>query len=148
MDITPTTMSDIGAVEALLADAGLPLVGAAEAFRTGVVASEDDAIVGAAAVEPWGHAALLRSVVVSSERRGEGLGRALVAAAEGVARAGGAKDLYLLTETAADWFASLGYRPIGRDEVLQEVAASVEFTEACPATAIAMHRALNVDPDF
>jgi amino-acid N-acetyltransferase len=146
MDITPSTPSDLGSVEALLTDAVLPLVGAAEAFRTGIVANADDRIVGAAAVEPYGDAALLRSVVVSREHRGGGIGRALVAAAEGVARNGGAKELYLLTESAADWFSSLGYRPLGRDEVPRAVAASVEFTEACPTTAIAMHRALNVYP--
>ena len=82
MDIIPATPSHLGAVEALLTEAGLPLAGAAEAFRTGIVADADHRIVGAAAVEPHGDAALLRSVVVSRERRGEGLGRALVAAAE------------------------------------------------------------------
>ena len=147
MDIIPATPSDLGAVEALLTEAGLPLVGAAEAFRTGIVADADRRIVGAAAVEAHGEAGLLRSVVVSRERRGEGLGRALVAAAERVARRGGATDLYLLTETAADWFSSLGYRAIGRDQVPAAVAASVEFTEACSTTATVMHRALDMDPD-
>jgi amino-acid N-acetyltransferase len=142
MDITRAAPSDLAAVEALLADAHLPLTGAAEAFGTGVIVSVEANVVGAAAVEPYGDAALLRSVVVARDRRGEGIGRALVAAAEDVARRTGAGDLYLLTETSADWFASLGYRSIGRDEVPPSVAASVEFTEACAATATAMHRAL------
>ena len=73
-------------------------------------------IVGAAAVEPYGQAGLLRSVVVAESRRGTGLGRELVAAAEALAQEEGIRELYLLTETAADWFPRLGYEVVDREE--------------------------------
>ena len=134
--------ADQQAIETLLAQAGLPLDGAEEAFRSGVVARSDHRLVGAAAVEVYGESALLRSVVVSPEQRGSGVGQALVAAAEDVASEAGARTVYLLTETAADWFPRLGYAPIARTDITGPVVGSVEFTTACSETAVAMCRDL------
>jgi amino-acid N-acetyltransferase len=138
--IEAASPEDVPAVLALLEPAGLPLDGVAAAFELGVVASDDRRIVGAAAVEQHGHAGILRSVVVHAELRGTGLGIALVGAAERAAAARGIRELYLLTETAAAWFPRLGYRVIPRDAVPEAVAASVEWSSACPATAVAMRR--------
>jgi amino-acid N-acetyltransferase len=142
MRIERATPDDVPAVEALLAAVGLPLDGAAEALGTGVVAREGDAVVGAAAVEGYGEAGLLRSVVVADERRGTGLGRALVAAAEDLARSLGERDLYLLTETAADWFSHLGYEVVDREVAGAAVGESIEFTMACATSGVAMRRRL------
>ena len=134
--------SDQPAVDALLASAGLPLDGAASAFETGVVAREGDEIVGAAAVERYGTAGLLRSVVVAPDRRGTGLGHELVGAAERLARDEGVGALYLLTETAIEWFPRLGYVVIPREDAAAAVGGSVEFETACAVTAVAMRRDL------
>jgi amino-acid N-acetyltransferase len=135
--------SDVPAVLRLLAAAGLPLDGAAQALQTGVVAREGETVVGAAGVERYGSAGLLRSVAVAPERQGEGLGRQLVAAAERVAREEGVTELFLLTETAIGWFPRLGYAVVPREDAAAVVGASVEFRTACPDTSIAMHRVLN-----
>ena len=135
--------ADLPAVRALLADASLPLDGAGEAFGHGVVAEAGGALVGAAAIEPYGTDGLLRSVVVTPSFRGTGLGRTLVGAAEAVARELGIRDLYLLTETAIDWFPRLGYEPLGRDAAPAAVAASVEFTVSCKDTGVLMRRTLD-----
>ena len=134
--------ADLPAVEALLTAAGLPPDGVGDAFRYGVVARERGVAVGAAAVEPYGHTGLLRSVVVRADRRGAGLGCALVAAAEALAREQGIRDLYLLTETATTWFLRLGYVAVERAAVPPAVAGSVQFTLTCSATAVAMVRRL------
>ena len=142
MQIERARPSDLPAVEALLSAAGLPLGGAPDAFETGVVAREGGLIVGAAAVERYGSAGLLRSVVVAPDRRGAGLGHDLVQAAEDLARRQGVRELYLLTETAIGWFPRLGYTAIPRDEAEAAVGCSLEFTSACPDTAVAMCRQL------
>jgi amino-acid N-acetyltransferase len=142
MRIERAAAADTAAVQALLAAAGLPLQGAAEALALGVVARDDGAIVGAAAVEAYGDAGLLRSVVVADGRRGSGLGRELVHAAEALAREAGIRELYLLTETAADWFPRLGYEVVARERARAAVGASVEFTMVCAATGVPMRRAL------
>ncbi len=47
-----------------------------------------------------------------------------------------------ITETAADYFPRLGYEIVPRSAVPADLAASVEFTSACSASAIVMQRAL------
>ncbi len=140
--IEPAAPADEPAIEALLTRAGLPIDGAAAAFEHGVVARDGDRVVGAAAVELFGSAALLRSVVVAADHRGTGLGRGIVAAAEDVARAEGVRELYLLTETAAEWFPRLGYEPVDRAAAARRVGASIEFTTVCRDSGVAFRRDL------
>ena len=134
--------ADLPAIRALLSDAGLPLDGVAEAFEHGVVADADGAVVGAAAIERHGRDGLLRSVVVSPALRGTGMGRALVTAAEALARDLGIRDLYLLTETASDWFPRLGYAALDRAAAPDGIAGSWEFRFACVERGVLMHRTL------
>jgi amino-acid N-acetyltransferase len=143
MRIEATTREDAPAVEGLLAAAGLPLEGAAEALDLGVVVRDGEQVLGAAAVERFGEAGLLRSVVVAEGRRGTGLGRAIVAAAEAAARDAGIRDLYLLTETAPDWFPRLGYEVVERADAAAAVGASIEFTTVCKDTGVPMRKSLS-----
>ena len=142
MRIERATAGDTAAVEALLQAASLPLDGAAEALSMAVVARDGDAVVAAAAVERYGDAGLLRSVVVAPDRRGTGLGREIVTAAEHLAREAGVRDLYLLTETAADWFPRLGYAIVDRPVADAAVGESIEFTTVCRDNGVPMHRRL------
>ena len=142
MRIERATPADVPAVQALLIAAGLPVAGAAEAFSTGVVARDDGRVVAAAAVERFGEHGLLRSVVVAEDRRGTGLGTAIVAAAEDLARDEGVGELYLLTETAAAWFPRLGYQVVDRPVAAAAVGESIEFTTVCRDTGVPMRRAL------
>lgn len=142
MAVVPAAEADWPAIEALLADAGLPLDGAREAFSRGVVAREGEHIVGAAAVESYGSIGLLRSVVVRPDRRGTGLGAALVDAAEALARAAGIAELYLLTDSAERFFGHRGYVARPRVDAPAPIADSVEFRVACADTAVLMTRAL------
>lgn len=144
MRIERPSTDDLPAIEDLLACGGLPLDGVAGAFRHGVVVREGDTVLGCAAVELYGEAGLLRSVAVREDLRGRGLGRELVEAAEGLAAAGGVRELYLLTESAAAWFPRLGYETVDRSVVPAAVSASVEFTSACPVSAVAMRRRIAV----
>ena len=142
MVIVRASPTDYPAIAGLLTEAGLPLDGAEDAFAAGVVARDDDRLAGAAAVELYGDAALLRSVVVMPGLRGTGVGRALVAAAEELASERGAQTVYLLTETAAEWFPRLGYAPMAREDISGPVLDSVEFTTACSETAVSLSREL------
>lgn len=126
----------------LLASHRLPEAGLAEHLGTAVVARMGDAIVGCAAIEPYDGAGLLRSVAVAEQLRGTGLGMRLTEAAIALARARRIEALYLLTETAAGFFPRFGFRPISRDEVAPAVRRSIEFTRACPASALAMRKDL------
>ena len=98
----------------------------------------------AAAIERFGDDGLLRSVVVAPGHRGSGAGRALVAATEALAREAGIRDLWLLTETAIDWFPRLGYEVVERPTAAAAVGESVEFTTVCRDTGVPMHRSVGV----
>ena len=93
-------------------------------------------------MERYGASGLLRSVVVAEDRRGTGLGRRIVAAAEDLARESGVVDLYLITETAIDWFPRLGYEVVPRAEAEAAVGASIELTTVCRDTGVPMRRRL------
>ncbi len=143
--IGPAAPGDLAAATALLSGAGLTLAGMEAVAGTGallVARAPDGSILGCAGLERCGHAVLLRSVVVAAPARGTGLGRALVAAALECARDSGAGEAWLLTETAVDFFATLGWEQCERAAAPPEIAGSVEFTTACPASAIAMRRTL------
>ncbi len=140
--ICASSTGDLDAIRRLLSGAGLPLEGTNEAFEHGVTAVADGAPVGAAAIERYGDEGLLRSVVVSPTLRGSGLGQALVAAAEAVARDLGVTDLYLLTETAAEWFQRLGYTVLDRAAAPAGIAGSWEFRFACVQSGVLMRRSL------
>ena len=134
--------ADLPAVRALLSAASLPLDGADQAFEQGVVAVAGGIVVGAAALERYGTDGLLRSVVVEPGQRGTGVGRALVAAAETLAAGLGIRDLYLLTETAVEWFPRLGYVMLDRAAAPGGIAGSWEFRFACVERGVLMYRSL------
>ncbi len=97
-------------------------------------------IVGAAALEHHGADGLLRSVVVGESLRGTGLGRRLTQAALDAADSAGLRSVRLLTETAPDFFAHLGFERFDRAQAPPAIAASEEFAVACPDSAVAMVR--------
>jgi amino-acid N-acetyltransferase len=133
---------DFDAIAHLLRDRHLPVDGLREHLPTTLVARDGDAIVGSAALELYDDGALLRSVAVAPGREHSGLGRTLVDAAIDLARARRIPALYLLTTTAERYFPRFGFERIERGDVPSGVQRSVEFTSACPGSAIVMRKAL------
>jgi len=127
-------------LEALLASAGLPIDGVEDQFPAAyVVARREGHIVGVAALEVHGAHGLLRSVAVDASERGTGLGIALTAERLATARHAGLDAVYLLTDTAADFYRRFGFGAIPRAEVPPAIAASREFsTSMCPTSASCM----------
>jgi amino-acid N-acetyltransferase len=140
--VASATRGDLSAILALLERSKLPRAGIEGHLDTALVARENGRVVGCAAIEVYGVAGLLRSVAVDEALRGRGLGQALTRAALDLARERGIKTLYLLTETAGDFFPRFGFRKITRAEAEPAVQQSVEFTSACPETALVMRKML------
>ncbi|HYM03638.1 MAG TPA: arsenic resistance N-acetyltransferase ArsN2 [Stellaceae bacterium] len=95
---------------------------------------------GFAGLEMLGEVALLRSVVIMPGSRGRGHGAAIVREMIAVAAKRGVKELFILTTTAAPFFAKLGFRPIERRQAPPSIASTPEFASLCPASAIVMRR--------
>ena len=141
--VRQATPGDLAGVEELLTRSGLPLDGVREALPTFVVAQAGDQIIGVAGLEVCCDNALLRSVAVADPWRSHGVGRALVTRVIADAEARGIPALYLLTTTAEHYFPKFGFRPIARDQVPDDIRGTVEFTSACPASAVVMCRGCN-----
>ena len=133
---------DLPQILDLLKRQSLPLDGLADHAATTVVAREEGRVVGSAAIEMYRDGGLLRSVAVDDELKGQGLGRALTERAIDLAREAGLGTLYLLTTTAEGYFPKLGFETARREDVPAGVRSSVEFTSACPASAVVMRKKL------
>lgn len=138
IDIVAAQAADLPGVISLLERSRLPTDGIAEHVASTLVARDGGRIVGSAAVESYGRVGLLRSVAVDEALRGRGLGVRLTEAALALARARHLERVYLLTETAGEFFPRFGFRPISRAEVDPAALRSVEFTTVCPASALVM----------
>ncbi|WP_458186751.1 arsenic resistance N-acetyltransferase ArsN2 [Haladaptatus sp. NG-WS-4] len=98
--------------------------------------------VGIGGVEVYGTDGLLRSVVVERSVRGDGFGTALCDLLEERASADGVETLYLLTTTAADFFAGRGYVEIERSDAPPAIQQTTEFDGLCPASATCLRKSL------
>lgn len=140
------TSADHGAVLALLEAAALPLAGVPSTLTDFYVAEDQGRIVGAVGLELYGAAALLRSAVVDPAARGTGVGQALVERVLGHALERDIRAVYLLTTSAERYFPRFGFDRITREDVPDAVEASVEFHEACPASAVVMRKIMTPGP--
>jgi len=137
--LAPGELDDLAGA---LAAAKLPTADLAEPGRAFVRFDDDAGLVGFGGIEGEGSDRLLRSLVVLADRRGAGIGRALIAALEQEARELGVQRLHLLTTTAAPFFSTMGYAPSDRHAAPPAIAASREFTSLCPASAAYLVKAL------
>ena len=138
---------DLAAMEALLTANQLPTAGLRDSLGTALVARIGSRTIGSVALEVYPSGVLLRSVAVDSARRGRGIGHQLTRAGHDLARSLGAEVAYLLTTTAGDFFPRFGFAPVERAEVPDDVQQSIEFTSACPSSALVMRAMLNEHVD-
>jgi amino-acid N-acetyltransferase len=106
-----------------------------------VARDREGRVVGCGALVFHGDLGLLRSVAVAAERRGSGLGQAIVETLLELPRARGLAGIYLLTTTAAGFFARLAFVPVEREEVPAAIRSTQQYRTECPASAVVMRRA-------
>ena len=131
---------ELETVGSLLERYGLPTADLRDGPGTFYLAEVDGSVVGVGGLEAHEEAGLLRSVAV--ETTGEGHGTSICAALEARARDRGLQALYLLTETAAGFFESLGYERIERGDAPPAIRGTEEFAELCGGTAVCLRKRL------
>ncbi|MEZ4972324.1 MAG: arsenic resistance N-acetyltransferase ArsN2 [Cyclobacteriaceae bacterium] len=99
---------------------------------------------GTGGLEIYGKSGLIRSVSVDESLRGKQWGTKITLHLIDTAKENHLTDLYLLTETAKDFFLKMGFRIISRAEASEDVKKSAEFRHVCPDSAVCMH--LNLNP--
>ncbi|MFN2386416.1 MAG: arsenic resistance N-acetyltransferase ArsN2 [Thermoanaerobaculia bacterium] len=143
VEIGPLRREELPALLRLLEKSKLPIAGVEDHLDTALAAREGGRLVGSAVLEIYGQDALLRSVAVDPELRGRGLGLRLAGAALALAAERGPTDVFLLTETASEFFPRLGFREVPRSGLPASLDSSAELRGACPARAVAMARRLS-----
>ena len=142
LNIRSATVDDLYAAVALLQGRDLPTDGFADLLRAQpqhvLVAELNGAVVGSAALDVHGSVALLRSVAVAKDLATLGVGTRLVSDLMTLARAERLTSVFLLTTTADQWFPKFGFTATDRASVPASLATTVEFTSACPASAVVM----------
>jgi amino-acid N-acetyltransferase len=129
-------------VIALLASEKLPTDDLPQTLENFVVAKQGEELIGVAGIEIYDGNGLLRSVAVSAAYRGKGIANQLLDNVEDLAADRSIQAIFLLTETAPEYFSKKGYQKITRAEVPAEVQQSTEFSHVCPQSAIVMKKIL------
>jgi amino-acid N-acetyltransferase len=138
----PAKPHDLPEALELLRRSQLPTEGVVEHFGNYVVVRDEGHLVGVAGLEVYGNDALLRSVVVDPDYRGEGAGRSLVDGALDLAKRMELRQVYLLTTSARAYFERQGFADCAREQAPPSIRESWEFREGCPSTSALMRRPL------
>ncbi len=105
-----------------------------------LVAEENGTIVGVAGLEIYENNGLLRSVAVDAAFRNKNIAGELLKKIEDLAVSKGLQAIYLLTETAPDYFIKKDYLKTERSEVPPAMQQSSEFSFVCPQSAILLKK--------
>ena len=149
--IEPANPGHAAGIAVLLEQAGLSHSGVASSLSGFLVAVEDhptsssdlsSRVVGTVCIEQYDDEALLRSLAVSAETRGRGLGARLVQAAVDSALGLGCTRVVLLTTDATAFFSRHGFVEIDRAGFESPVTRSGQYRSECPASAVVMTRTL------
>lgn len=134
--------ADHAQIREILSASALDAGGLDDPAMSFLLAIVDGSVVGTIGLEHHGTAGLLRSAAVAAECRGRGIGARLTAALVERARALGLREIFLLTTTAAPFFARLGFDTVERSAVHPDLLRSPQFQGGCPASAVCMRRSL------
>jgi len=139
--VVPATPAELPAVRGVLERAGLDDYKDVRDDDHGkfLVLRNESGVVGCVALEAYGEDAILRSLAVDAEGRGQGYGWMLADTLINSARVRGVKRLYLLTDTASDFFAAkLGFRVVDAATVAKPVLQSWTFRQQRSKAATTM----------
>jgi amino-acid N-acetyltransferase len=95
----------------------------------------DDKLIGCGGLEFYETTALLRSLAIDESCRGRSLGKRVLHDLLAEATKAQLKAVYLLTETARDFFLKNGFHDFPRAEAPAPLQASTEFAHVCPSSA-------------
>ena len=138
--IEQAKQGDLERIETMLTKAGLPTAGVDAIIEDFSVVRDSQGHVVAAGVIEWHDGdGLIRSVVVDPAFRGQGIGTRLI----DHLKASTDRNLYLLTESATDFFRGLGFEPIDRSTAPSALRDSEEFRCLCGESAAFMRRSVS-----
>lgn len=132
----------IDEIESLLEQCGLPFADCREQLENFIGIFDDQRLLAVGATQSQARTALLRSIAVDPESRGQGLAQRMTRHLLESLRARKVTRVYLLTETAETYFAQFGFRSVDRNSVPEFIKATRQFALLCPADTGAMRLVL------
>lgn len=144
MQLRPATADDFSAIVRLLESVSLHASDLNPAQTAAfLLLCDADAVLACGAVERFGErTGLVRSVAVQPTHRGQGLATRIMRSLEKHAQHRGIVRLFLLTQSAAGFFARLNYERCERSLAPEAMRASPQFASLCPSTAVCMCKEL------
>jgi len=112
------------------------------ALRNFLVARKGGRICGTAGLQIAAGSALLRALFVAENERRKGIGARLIEAVARYAKTRKVTRLYLLTLNGRDYFAGLGFTPVGPESMPDAIRTSPEFERLARDNAVCMVRKL------
>ena len=129
MNIRRATREELGEVTGLLEVNGLPPLPTGISLSNVLVALEQGSVIGVIALEVVARRGLTLWAAVSAEHRAKGLstslGRSLIARAQEL----GLREIYAVPRDASNFFAGLGFSPVFRSAVPNEVRFMPAFPD-------------------
>jgi amino-acid N-acetyltransferase len=123
----------------LLEMVGMPTEGVRDHFLGGFVVGREpknSELIGAAGVESYGAVGLLRSCAVHPSYRKAGFGRALLLAAENLAKVIGIRELYLIARMVQDSLSRRGWELVPHEEIPGVLSNSDELRSSLPTATV------------
>lgn len=143
LKLRPAEPDDREHIEKLLVDNNLPIADLSETLSCLYVCETATKQIGVAGLEQYHDVGLVRSVTIEKSARGNGYGTSVCNELLARARSMGISTVYLLTTTADDFFARLGFEEVARETVPTAIQQTSEFSDLCPVTAVCMKRNLD-----
>ncbi len=134
--------ADLAQLESLLRAHHLPYEDCADHPQIFCGIFDGNELIAAGGLEPVAEYALLRSIVVVERYRARGLAQSIAERLLRKAESEGRAAVYLLTETAEDYFARQGFERVAREQVPAAVTRTRQFASLCPDSASCMRMTL------
>jgi N-acetylglutamate synthase-like GNAT family acetyltransferase len=136
------TSDDLERVQTLLRSNHLSFEDCGNHLSNFIGIEQEDQVIAIGGFEHVGRFALLRSVAVDSQFRGLGLGSSLIKQILGQFRLLKVEAVYILTETADQYFSQFCFEALEREKLPLEIQTTQQCQALCPASAIAMRLVL------
>lgn len=143
LEIRQAKKSDLISIKSLLESFSLPSVDVDNHISNFFVLECEENIEGVVGIEMYGETALLRSLAIQKELQKKGYGRKLCNKLISYAKTFNVKNVYLLTQTAKDFFSREGFQIISREAVPEEIKQTYEYTTLCPSDSTCMVKKIN-----
>lgn len=143
MNIEPASLLQVTEIKNLLSSQHLPAKDISPQLEHFFIVRENDSVIAVGGLELYDQYALLRSMATHPAHRKKGIAGNLVNHLLQYARGLNIHSVFLLTETAEQFFLGKGFQKIDRNAAPAAIQQSSEYCSVCPASAALMKLEIN-----